>query len=50
MTSETLTVEIAPVIAEQIDCLIKEGIFASRDELVSYVLRRSLFSEDEEDL
>lgn len=45
MTSETLTVEIAPVILEQIDKLVEEGMFISRDETVSYILRRSLFYE-----
>lgn len=45
MTSETLTIEIAPVIREHIDELVAEGIFTSRDECISYVLRRSLFCE-----
>lgn len=45
MTSETLTVNVAPVILERIDKLVGEGIFTTRDELVSYILRRSLFYE-----
>ena len=45
MTSETLTIEIAPMIREQMDILIEEGIFTSHNELISYVLRRSMFSE-----
>lgn len=45
MTSETLTVEIAPIIMELVDKLVEEGVFTTRDELVSYILRRSLFYE-----
>lgn len=50
MTSETLTVEIAPIIMELVDKLVEEGVFTTRDELVSYILRRSLFYESADDL